>query len=75
MTRVTLGKSWVRESRPLQSQMPGLLDHDPLHALLNRESQAHAATHVGVASGDRDPHAARDLDHRRRKSSRTRCSA
>lgn len=37
-------------------------------ALLNRESQAlHAATHVGVASGDPDPDAARDRDHRRLK--------
>ena len=47
-----------------------------LQALLHCESQAsHAATHIGVASGDPDPDAARDRDHQRRSSSRTRCSA
>lgn len=45
-----------------------------LQPLLNLESQALcAATHVGVAIGDPDPDAARDWDHRRLKSSRTRC--
>src|SRR6202007_1440092 len=47
-----------------------------LQNLLNCKSQAsHAATHVGVASGDPNPDAARNRDHRRRSSSRTRCSA
>src|SRR5262249_9039084 len=47
-----------------------------LQTLLDRKRQAlHAAAHVRVASGDPDPHAAPDRDHRRFKSSRTRCSA
>lgn len=46
-----------------------------LQALLHCKSQAsHAATHIGLASGDPDPDAARNWDHRR-KSSRTCCSA
>lgn len=46
-----------------------------LQALLHCESLAsHAATHIGVASGDPDPDAARNRNDRRR-SSRTRCSA
>ncbi len=43
--------------------------------LLNRKSQAsYGGTHVGVASGDPNPDAARNLDHRHRSSSRTHCS-
>src|SRR5689334_5614508 len=47
-----------------------------LQALLDRKRQAlHAAAHVGVASGDPNPDAARNRDHRPLRSSRTRCSA
>lgn len=47
-----------------------------LQNLLNCKSQAlHAGMHVGLASGDSNPNAARNRDHRRRSSSRTHCSA
>src|SRR5215472_10825106 len=47
-----------------------------LQALLNHKSQAlHAATHIGVAGGEKDPDTARNRDHCRLSSSSTRSSA